>query len=523
VLRRMAVVLCFLFLNLGLATAQNYARLIQRIQQVTRRPEFKYAQFGIEFYDIAAGKVIYALNGDKLFVPGSTTKLFTEGTALALLGPNYRFHTRVYGTGPVDADGVLKGDLVLVAGGDLNLSARVRPDDTLAYVDNDHSYAGYLPGEAVPGDPLLVLKKLATQVAEHGVKRVQGRVLVDNSLFTGEKPEAGSGATISSIVVNDNLVDVTVTPGAREGQPTSILVSPLTSYLMVVNKTTTGTAQSEVSLHFSQDIANADGSHTVTLEGSVPAGWQAALATYKVTMPARFAQCAFVVALNVAGIQALVPPPEPGLDFKTLARAYMPDNLVAEHVSAPLKAEVKVTLKVSQNLHAATMPYLLGALVAHQPENALQEGLNLEHGFLRKAGLDLTAASQADGIGGPGAAFTPDFMVRYLAYVSRQPFARDFFEALPIMGRDGTLAGIQTGSRAVGHVRAKSGTYILYNGLNRELLLLGKELAGYVETRRGRRLAFALFVNQVPLPNVDKVEAVGELLGEIVSVAYDAP
>jgi D-alanyl-D-alanine carboxypeptidase len=72
-------------------------------------------------------------------------------------------------------------------------------------------------------------------------------------------------------------------------------------------------------------------------------------------------------------------------------------------------------------------------------------------------------------------------------------------------------------------VRAKSGTYILYNGLNRELLLLGKELAGYVETRRGRRLAFALFVNQVPLPNVDKVEAVGELLGEIVSVAYDAP
>jgi D-alanyl-D-alanine carboxypeptidase/D-alanyl-D-alanine-endopeptidase (penicillin-binding protein 4) len=504
-----------------LATAQSRSRLAQRVEQLTRRPEFKHAWFGIEFYDITAGRVTYALNGDKLFVPGSTTKLFTEGTALAVLGSGYRFHTQVYRTGPVTPDGVLHGDLVLLAGGDPNLSARVGAGDTLGYTDNDHSYAGSLPGAVLPGDPLGVLKKLAEQVAAHGIKRVQGLVLVDTSLFAGEKPEPATGAMISPIVVNDNIVDVTVTPGTREGRPTSISMAPLTPYLTIVNKTATGPPRSETMLHFSNDTSNSDGSHSVTLEGNVPAGWETALIAYKVKTPAHFAECAFVVALNVTGIQALVPPVEKHPDSQALAAAYTPENLVAEHVSAPLKAEVKVTLKVSQNLHAALTPYLLGALAARKPNDALQAGLDLEHDYLKKAGLDMSAAAQADGVGGPGTAFSPDFMARYLAHISKQSFADDFKDALSIMGRDGTLADIQAQSPAVGHVRAKSGTYVYYNPLNHNLLMQAKGLAGYVETRRGHRLAFALFVNQIVMPNIDKVEGVGELLGGIVSAAYE--
>ena len=38
-----------------------------------------------------------------MFVPASTTKILTEGTLLAKLGPDYRFHTRVYRTGPIDS------------------------------------------------------------------------------------------------------------------------------------------------------------------------------------------------------------------------------------------------------------------------------------------------------------------------------------------------------------------------------------------------------------------------------------
>ena len=108
----------------------------------------------MEVYDLTAQKTLVAINKDKLFTSGSTTKLVTEGAALALLGENYRFHTRVYSTGSITPDGTLQGDLVLVASGDPNLSGRVEEDDTLDFTPFDHAYAGVLPGESVIGDPL---------------------------------------------------------------------------------------------------------------------------------------------------------------------------------------------------------------------------------------------------------------------------------------------------------------------------------------------------------------------------------
>ena len=129
--------------------AQSESSLSQRIQKVISRPEFAHANFGIEFYSLDSGKVVYALNADKLFVPASTTKILTEGALLAKLGADYRFHTRVYRSGPIDKRGTLKGDLILVTSGDPNLSNRIQPDGTLAFVDHDHSYNG----PALPGDP----------------------------------------------------------------------------------------------------------------------------------------------------------------------------------------------------------------------------------------------------------------------------------------------------------------------------------------------------------------------------------
>ncbi len=492
------------------------AEFAQRVRRLTGRPEFKHSQFGIEFLDLKSGRAAFALNADKLFVPGSTAKLVSEGTALALLGPDYRFRTRVYRTGRLSQDGVLEGDLVLVAGGDPNLSARLREDGTLAFTSYDHAYAGSLPGLAVPGDPLVVLKDIARQVAGRGIRRVEGRVLVDTSFFVAEKPEPGTGAMISPIVVNDNIVDVTVFAGGREGEPAGAIVAPLTPYLTIVNKATTGKAGSDAALRFTSEEAHADGTYTVTLEGSVPAGEQA-LAAYKVKTPKRFAEFAFWAALAASGVQAPVPLSVQTREFKPLSGPYDEESLVAEHVSAPLAAEVKVTLKTSQNLHAAMVPYLLGAAAGARPsagrpqsEDAFQAGFNLQRAFLAKAGLDLSSASLGDGEGGPGAAFTPDFVVRYLAYTAKQPYAGVFHEALPIMGRDGTLMYLQEKSPAAGHVRAKSGTYVYYNALDRSLLLLGKGLAGFVQTRRGTRLAFAIYVNQVPVRDMDQVEEVGE-------------
>ena len=223
------------------------------------------------------------------------------------------------------------------------------------------------------------------------------------------------------------------------------------------------------------------------------------------------------MALKISSDRKTPPP-----DFKALAASYRPENVVAEHVSPPLKEDVKITLKLSQNLHASTTPYLLGALLAHKSKDVDQAGFDLENEFLRKAGLDLTAASQSDGAGG-NAFFTPDFMVRYLLFMSKQKDFADFRRGLPIMGRDGTLYKIQVNSPAAGHVFAKTGTYEVGDSLNNNLMVTGKGLAGYMETAKGEHLAFALYVNMVSVSK-DDPEAVqkvaGEALGEIASAAY---
>jgi D-alanyl-D-alanine carboxypeptidase/D-alanyl-D-alanine-endopeptidase (penicillin-binding protein 4) len=109
----------------------------------------------------------------------------------------------------------------------------------------------------------------------------------------------------------------------------------------------------------------------------------------------------------------------------------------------------------------------------------------LERRFLKDAGLDPESVSQLDGEGGMGSAFSPDFMVRYLAYISRQPYAQFFFDSLPVLGRDGTLSEMMQDSRAAGHVHAKTGSYVVSNALNQGVMVLGKGLAGYGTRRTG--------------------------------------
>ena len=497
--------------------------LAGRIQQVTSRPEFAHASFGIEFYSLDLKQSVFALNPDKLFTPASTTKLLTEGTAMAVLGADYRFHTPVYRTGPIGSDGALHGDLVLVASGDPNLSGRIQPDGTLAFENEDHCYGGSVDTRAVPGDPLAVLRELARQVAARGVKRIEGRVLADASLVPDGGGELGTGAVISPIVVNDNIIDVTAAPGPAAGQPVRLRVSPSTAYAQFINQAFTGAANTTPDIKFSSDVSSADGRRTVTVTGTMPLGKPSVLFNYNVPEPRRFAQIAFTEALAAAGITVAGAQGGAAPDFKKLVAQYTPANLLGEHVSPPLSEDVKVTLKVSQNLHASLMPYLLGALLAKDGGNPAQAGFDRERQWLQAAGLDLAQASQGDGAGGSEAAFfTPDFMVHYLAYMASRPDFNVFFRALPIMGHDGTLWNIQTSSPAAGQVHAKTGTDGAGDPLNQNLMVTGKALAGYFTTAAGERFAFAVFANRVAVPADEDAATriVGQAVGEIAAAGY---
>ena len=513
-----------ILLNGTALLAQPAPSLEQRVQEIMQRPEFAHSHFGVKFIEAGTGKTVYAVNSAKLFVPGSTTKLLSTGTAMELLGADYRFHTKIYRTGPIKKDGTLDGDLVLVASGDLNLSSRIQADSTMKFEDEDHSYGGP-DSRGVGGDPLAVIRDFAKQVAAKGIRKIKGRVLVDISVFPEGERELGTGVVISPVVVNDNIIDVIVTPGASEGAPAELKINPQTSYVRIINQATTGKAGSQTKLEYGEEKQNADGTRAATLTGSIALGAKPTMSAYPVPEPSRFAATVLMEALKEQGISARIAAPGETVDFKKLAASYTAENAVAEHTSPPFTEEVKVTLKVSQNLHASTMPYLVGALVAHKTTGILQAGFDQEHEFLTKAGLDLSGAAQSDGAGG-NAYFTPDFMTQYLLYMSKQKDYDAFYRGLPILGKDGTLVKIQTASPAAGHVHAKTGTYGTYDALNKKLMVTGKGLAGYMDTASGEHLILALYVNMVSVA-LEEAEAAqkvaGEALGAIAAAAYDAP
>jgi D-alanyl-D-alanine carboxypeptidase/D-alanyl-D-alanine-endopeptidase (penicillin-binding protein 4) len=352
-------------------------------------------------------------------------------------------------------------------------------------------------------------------MAAAGIKRVSGRVIVDASLFPEGARELGTGVVMSPIVVNDNVIDLTITPGVA-GAAADLKTSPETPYLHAINQIKTGASDSKLILR-PHDVRADDGSHTVTWSGSVPAG-PPILRVYRVPEPSRFAEMALTQALKdsgviVAGGKSANQP---------TASLYKPENQVADHVSAPFTEAVKVTLKVSQNLHASNMPYVLGAILGPKPgPDSLQAGFDMENAFLRRAGLDLSGASQSDGAGG-AAFYTPDFMVHYLAYMSRQDtFFAAFFRALPVLGRDGTLWDIQPDSPAAGHVHAKTGTFSTGDMLNRNLMVTGKGIAGYIDRKDGKRLAFAAYINMVSGDPDTIAHHVGDALGEVAAAAWD--
>src|SRR5262249_42942959 len=208
----------------------------------------------------------------------------------------------VYRTGPIK-NGKLEGDLVLVASGDPNLSGRIQPDGTLAFTNEDHSYDGDPNTKAVPGDSLLVIHELADQIAKSIPREINGRVLVDATLFSEGEKELGTGITISPIAVNDNIIDFTITPGPAEGAATTIAVSPVTAYAKFVSQWKTGARDSRRNVDTASDVTNSDGSHTVPLTGSMPAANAGILYAYGVPEPARFATVLLCEALSQRGIK----------------------------------------------------------------------------------------------------------------------------------------------------------------------------------------------------------------------------
>ena len=199
---------------------------------------------------------------------------------------------------------------------------------------------------------------------------------------------------------------------------------------------------------------------------------------------------------------------------------------VAEYTSPPFREYVRVILKVSHNLYASTLPLLVAA---RHGERTLEAGLKRQGQVLKGLGLDLGSLSFGGGAGGSRADLvTPRATVALLRAMAARTESSAFDNALPILGRDGTLArAVAPDSPARGHAHAKTGTYWVDNELSGKALLTSKALAGYLETASGRPLVIAFFVNNVmldaPKPGrtvSDATADAGRLLGRLCEVFY---
>ena len=236
-----------------------------------------------------------------------------------------------------------------------------------------------------------------------GSRRSTGDVLVDDRLFEHAESTGSGPSRVTPIVVNDNLVDVVVTPGAKPGEPATVRTRAGHG---VSSSSTPRSRRSPPGEPADGRRSAGVGPRGIVVRGRVPVGHKPVVRIFEVDEPASFARALFIEALRRKGVEGrgLAAGAErrdgrcpPRAEVAALPR-------VAEYTSPPFRESSKVILKVSHNLHASTLPMLLAA---HHGETTPGSGLQSARGDPRRSlGVDVDAIAlrrrRRRGAGGPG-------------------------------------------------------------------------------------------------------------------------
>lgn len=501
---RALIVLCLLP---AFSHAQD-SPLQREIDTVLKRPEYKHARWGILAVDAATGKPVFEHNADQLFAPASVTKLYSCAAAQVALGADHRFETPVYQRGD---------DLILVAKGDLTLGGRTTKDGNLAFADDDHIYSGAAKSTTglTDTDPLAGLKDLARQVKEAGVKEVKGDVLIDTRMFETATGSGSGPGIVTPILVNDNIVDVIVKPGEKAGESASYELRPKTDFVQVDARVDTVAEAGRLNI-----TVRRVGPRRYVVRGRIPLGTKPQVRICAVDDPAGFARALFIDALRAEGVKVAASglrEPEGELPE---AESYSKLTRVALHRSLPLSEALKVTLKVSHNLYASTLPMLLAV---KEGKRTLGQGLRIQGKTLASLGVDVEGISLESGAGGgDGDKVSPRATVQLLQAMKKRDDWPAFEAALPILGVDGTLHDVvKKDSPARGKVKGKTGTYTDQNLLLGRSHLRAKSLGGVMTTAKGRDLILTIFVNDATLTKGATASRDGKAIGRLCEVIYE--
>ena len=445
--------------------------LARAIDAIVDAPRFAHAWWGVEVRSLRSGRIVYARDAQRNLKPASTLKLVTTAAVLDALGPDERLRTTLEASGRLDGLGRILGDAYLVGRADPDLSARF-----------------------AEGRPTAAFEEMADALRQAGVRRIVGRLIGHEGLFPGERRGDdwtwndlvwGYGAEVSALSFNDNVAELTVAPGEREGDPIVVDRAPVTAYYRVTSTAVTGPRAGTRELVLKRDF----GTNIVRLSGAIALGAAPQTLTVAVEDPARYAATVFAEVLAAKGILV-----DGGVETSV---APLPSGLrvLASHDSPPLAEVVKVVNKVSQNLHTEMLLRLLGARV--KGEGTVEMGQAAVDDFLHRLAVDSESWARQDASGlSRSDLVTPHGMVGLLAGMDRHRSAAAFRDSLPVAGVDGTLEHRLQQPPARGNVLAKTGSIRYVNALG-----------GYVTTRSGDRLAFYAVVNHHTGPSSDSLGA----------------
>lgn len=482
------------------AKRSDVARFRLRVDSALAEAHAQKALWGVLVADRDSGEMLYELNADRFFTPASNAKIFTSTLALSMLGPDFHFRTTLETTGQLGSDGRLSGDLVLIGRGDPDLSNRKFP------------YVGKVERE---GPTEATFAEMVASATAKGLKEIDGDIVADDSYFPFDPYPAGwsvgdlyftFGAPVSALAFNDNSFSIEVSPGQHDGDVASLAVEPAAAADGFGHEVGTGPSSGKPDF----SVVREPGQKFILLRGSIPVGHAPIKLDLAMTDSAEVAARALKQAFETAGVHVTgevrvqhAAPPRP-FDATTLATQATPNIpqmpgamsselakivttlVLAEHVSPALLESIRLTNKVSQNLHAE----LFLRTVAREKAGigSTDAGIWVEQNFLKTAGIVDGDVVLSDGSGlSRDDLVTPRAVVQLLRYVAQQPWGADYISTFPIAGVDGTLENRMKNTAASSRILAKTGA-----------LEHVRAMSGYATTERGENLVFTIFGNNNP-------------------------
>jgi D-alanyl-D-alanine carboxypeptidase/D-alanyl-D-alanine-endopeptidase (penicillin-binding protein 4) len=451
--------------------AKTLDELASRLDARMAQPRFSAAAWGIKVVSLDTGLTLYESHADQLMSPASNSKLYTGALGLDLLGGGHRFATPIFATGRTDASGVLRGDLIVCGRGDWSWNTRRLGTN---FWD--------------------IFQPFVAAVTNAGIRHIAGDIVGDATFFRGEPTgsswtiddlRGGEAGEISALSLDDNVMQVSVSPGPSAG--TECVLAPLQPGTGLILSNLAVTVASNAAAHI--ESYRPLGANILYVVGQLPAGGANHILEMAAPEPAAWFAAGLKLALERAGItvagqtRGLVWPWTPPWDAGTLVK-------IGEVLSPPLREMVREFMKPSQNLEADTLLADVGesARASNAPPWLTSEdaGLAALRKWLPGAGIREGDVQFDEGSGlSRNNLTTANATVALLQYMARNREAQDFMDSLPIAGVDGTLRRRFKNSAAAGNVRAKTGT-----------LRWAWAVSGYTASAAGERLAFSIMLNR---------------------------